>query len=121
FAAYLTPDELRALHRAVTAHVEVSRKAGRLPVSALAYTVLIEAGVTDRILHLPLPDDERQEALAELRAALDAFAELEEVWTRLRGEPPMLADVADRLDSLVSRAVDDAVPAPRSRDAVQVM
>jgi DNA helicase-2/ATP-dependent DNA helicase PcrA len=121
FAAYLTPDELRALHTAVTAYYEVARRARRLPVHALAHTVLLEAGVMDRILHLPLPDEERTEALDELRAALDAFAQLEEVWERLHGAPPLLADVAPRLDSLIARAVDDAEAAARSRDAVQVM
>jgi DNA helicase-2/ATP-dependent DNA helicase PcrA len=121
YAAYLTPDELRSLHAAITAYAEVRRKAGRLPARALAYDVLIEAGVMERVLHLPLPEAERQEALAELRSALGAFDQLDEVWMRLHGEPPMLADVAPRLDSLVSRAVDDAEPAARTRDAVQVL
>jgi DNA helicase II / ATP-dependent DNA helicase PcrA len=121
FAAYLTPDELRALHGAVTAYYELARRARRLPVHALAHTALLEAGVMDRILHLPVPDEERTEALDELRAALDAFAQLEEVWERLHGTPPLLADVAPRLDSLIARAVDDAEAAARSRDAVQVM
>ncbi|HXM53834.1 MAG TPA: ATP-dependent DNA helicase [Candidatus Dormibacteraeota bacterium] len=121
FAAYLTPDELQAIHRAITAFTAVSRKAGRLSIAALAYTVLMEAGVMERVLHLPLPDAERQEALAELRAALGAFEELEEVWRRLHDEPPLLADIASRLDSLIARAVDDAEPAAGGRDAVQVM
>ena len=121
FAEYLTPDELRALHTAVTAYYEVARRARRLPVHALAHTILLEAGVMERILHLPLPDEERAEALDELRAALDAFGELEEVWERLHGAPPLLADVAQRLDSLIAPAVDDAEAAARSRDAVQVM
>ena len=121
FAAYLTPDELRALHSAVTAYYEVARRARRLPVHALAHTVLLEAGVMERVLHLPLPDEERTEALDELRAALEAFAQLEEVWERLHDAAPLLADVAPRLDALISRAVDDAEAAARSRDAVQVM
>jgi superfamily I DNA/RNA helicase len=121
YAAYLEPDELRAIYRAVTAYTEVTRRARRLPVSALAYTVLMEAGVMERVLHLPLPEGERDEALRELRSALDAFAQLEEVWTRLHGEPPLLADVAPRLDSLIARAVDDAEAAAGGRDAVQVM
>ncbi|HSR23656.1 MAG TPA: ATP-dependent DNA helicase [Candidatus Eisenbacteria bacterium] len=121
FAAYLTPEELRAIHAAVTAFTGVARRARRLPLSALAYTVLVEAGVMERVLHLPLPEDEREEALGELRSALDAFAQLEEVWTRLHGGPPALADVAPRLDSLVARAVDDAEAVAGARDAVQVM
>jgi ATP-dependent exoDNAse (exonuclease V) beta subunit len=121
FAAYLTPEELEALHRAVTAYHDVARQARRLPVAALAYTVLMEAGVMERVLHLPLPEEERREALTELRAALDAFGQLEEVWKRLHGEPPLLADVATRLDALIARAVDDAEPAERAGDSVQVM
>ena len=121
FAAYLTPDELRSLHVAVTAFYQVARRARSLPIQALAHTVLLDAGVMDRVLHLPLPEAERSEALAKLRAALDAFTQLEEVWERLHGTPPLLGDVADRLDSLIARAVDDAEAAPRSGDAVQVL
>jgi DNA helicase II / ATP-dependent DNA helicase PcrA len=121
FAQYLTPEELQALHRAVTAYYEVARRARRLPVEALAYTILMEAGVMERVLHLPVPEAERAGALAELRAALGAFSQLQEVWVRLHGEPPLLADVAPRLESLIARAVDDADPAARSREAVQVM
>jgi DNA helicase II / ATP-dependent DNA helicase PcrA len=121
FAAYLSSDELRALHTAVAAYYEVARRARRLPVHALAHTILLEAGVMERILHLPLPDAERTEALDELRAALDAFAQLEEVWERLHGAPPLLGDIAPRLDSLIARAVDDAEASAGTRDAVQVM
>jgi DNA helicase-2/ATP-dependent DNA helicase PcrA len=121
FASYLASDELRSLHTAVSAYYEVARQARRLPVHALAHAILLEAGVMERILHLPLPDAERTEALDELRSALDAFAELEEVWERLHGTRPLLADVAPRLDVLISRAVDDAEASARTRDAVQVM
>jgi ATP-dependent exoDNAse (exonuclease V) beta subunit len=121
FAQYLTPDELAALHRAMSAYSEVRGRARRLPIAALAYSVLMEAGVMERVLALPLPEEEREELLSQLRAALEAFGQLEEVWTRLHGTPPLLADVGDRLDSLIARAVDDAQPAAGSRDAVQVM
>jgi DNA helicase-2/ATP-dependent DNA helicase PcrA len=121
YAEYLTDEELRALHRALTAFYEVARRARHLPVEALAHTVLREAGVMERILHLPLPEGERAEALTELRTALDAFSELREVWERLHGTPPLLADAAPRLEAMIARAVDDAEAADRSRDAVQVM
>ena len=121
FYEYLQRDDLRDLHRALTSFYEVSRLARRLPLAALAYTVLIEAGVMERILALPLPEAERQEAMADLRAALEGFTELEAVWERLHSSPPMLADVAPRLDTLLARAVDEAEPAPRTRDAVQIM
>jgi superfamily I DNA/RNA helicase len=121
FAQYLTEEELHALHRAVTVFYEASRRARRQPVLALAYSILIAAGVMERILDLPLPESERREALAKLRAALDAFAEMEEVWQRLHGTAPMLADVAPRLESLVARAVDDTLAAPGGPDSVQIM
>jgi superfamily I DNA/RNA helicase len=121
FAAYLSPDELRAIHGAIAAYMDVVRQARRLPLTALAYTVLLRAGVMERILHLPAPEAERSEMLAELRAALEAFGQLEEVWTRLHGAPPLLADVGARLDSLIARAVDDAEPAASARAGVQVM
>jgi len=88
FAQYLTAGELGALHEAVSAFYEVCRRARQLPLSALAYHVLIEAGVLGRILALPLAEAERDEVLAELRAALDGFRQLEEVWARLTGSPP---------------------------------
>jgi DNA helicase II / ATP-dependent DNA helicase PcrA len=121
FYEYLQPEELRDLHRAVTAFYALSRRAGRMPLAALAYTVLIETGVMERILALPLPEAERQEAMTDLRAALEAFTELEAVWERLHSSAPLLADVAPKLDALIARAVDEAEPAPRTRDAVQIM
>src|SRR5262249_29501867 len=121
FAEYLKADELRALHRAVSAYYSVVRKSRRLPLAALAYTILIEAGVMERVLTLPLTQQEREDSLARLRAALAAFDELAEVWKRLHGAPPMLADVAPRLEHLIARAIDDAEPAATQRDAVQVM
>ena len=121
FAEYLTSDELRALHAAVTAYHAVIRHARRLPLGALAYSILIDTGVMERVLTLPLTDEECHESLARLRAALDAFDELTEIWRRLHGVPPMLADVGPRLDGLIARAVDDAEPASAERDAVQVM
>jgi len=121
FAEYLTEDDLRALHKAVSAYYTVVRRSRRLPLAALAYTILIEAGVMERVLTLPLTLDEREECMARLRAALAAFDELAEVWKRLHGAPPMLADVAPRLEHLVARAIDDAQPAATQLDAVQVM
>jgi DNA helicase-2/ATP-dependent DNA helicase PcrA len=121
FAQFLSEAELQSLHRAVSAYYDAARRARRLPLAALAYTVLLEAGVMDRVLALPLPEAERTESLGKLRAALDALGQLEEAWTRLHGTRPLLSDVAPRLDSLVARAFDDADPADGGRDAVQVM
>lgn len=121
FAEYMTPEELGSVHRAVTAFYEVVRRSRRLPLVALAYTVLIETGVMQRLLSLPLGPHEMREGLAKLRTALEAFEQLEEVWTRLRGTPPLLADVAPTLESLIDRAIDDAEQAASEQDAVQIM
>lgn len=121
YAQLLTEDQLATIHGAVTAYHRVRRKAGTLPIQALAYAILIEAGVTERVLALPLSEADRVEALGELRVALEAIGELEAIWHRLHGAPPLLADLAGRLEGLVAQAVDDAEPAPRRRDAVQVM
>jgi DNA helicase-2/ATP-dependent DNA helicase PcrA len=121
FAERMTPGERDALHRAVTAFHAVARRARTLPLAALAYSVLIEAGVSERVLALPLPVEERTRLLADARVALQAVGALEEVWERLHGARPLLADVAPRLESLIARAVDDSEAAPPSSDAVQIL
>jgi ATP-dependent exoDNAse (exonuclease V) beta subunit len=75
----------------------------------------------ERVLALAVPETDREEALVELRAALEAFTQLEEVWRRLHGTQPLVADMAGRLDAYVARAVDDAEPAVRRKDAVQLL
>src|SRR5262249_52189873 len=121
FAGDLTAEGLRALHKAVSAYYSVVRQSRRLPLAALAYTLPIQAGVVERVL-TPAPTHPGAEGSpARLRAALAAFDELAEVWKRLHGAPPMLADVAPRLEHLIARAIDDAEPAATQRDAVQVM
>jgi ATP-dependent exoDNAse (exonuclease V) beta subunit len=121
FARYLTEQELAALHRAVATFYSVSRTAGRLPLAALAYSVLLDAGVMERTLQLPLEAAARRQILADLQIAMEAFGELETVWERLFGEPPMLADVGSRLESWIARAVDEAQPAPSSVEGVQLL
>src|SRR5205814_3419046 len=61
------------------------------------------------------------EGLADLRATLAGFAELEEVSERLDGVRPTLAELAPRLETLVARAVDEAEPATATTDAVQIL
>ncbi len=122
FLALIGDPELDALHAAMTAYHKLRLQAGRLPVSALAYAVLLETGVLGRLAGLEVDEGVREEALADLRATTDGLRELEEVTERLSGEKPTLADVGSRLESLVARAVDDAQPAsPRERNAVQIM
>jgi DNA helicase II / ATP-dependent DNA helicase PcrA len=120
-ASYLADAERERLHVAMTTFYGLRRRARSLPLHALAYAVLLEAGVTDRLLALPLAEDDRRRSAADLRAALGAFEDLEEVWRRLFDAPPLLADVVDRLDGWVTGALDESTPAAPERDAVQVM
>ncbi len=113
--------EVDALHAALSAYYRLRSRAGRLSLLGLAYSVLVEARVLERLLGLPVSEAERREALSDLRAALDAFAELEAVQERLTGEKPTLALAGGRLESLLARAVDDAQPAAATREAVQVL
>jgi superfamily I DNA/RNA helicase len=121
FARYLAPEELAALHGAVRTFYSIGHAARRLPLAALAYSVLIEAGVLERALRLPLEDAEQRRILGDLRIAVESFSELEAVWERLFGGPPRLADVATRLESWIARAVDEAQPAPSSVAGVQLL
>jgi ATP-dependent exoDNAse (exonuclease V) beta subunit len=121
FLYYMTPDELLALYGAVATFYARSREARRLPLAALAYSVLIEAGVMERILRLPLGETERRTQLADLKVAMDAFADLEAVWERLFGTAPLLADVDPHLESWIARAVDESQPAPSSGGGVQIL
>ena len=121
YVAYTSPEQLRGLHRALSAFHALRGLGGRLSLRALAYAVLVEAGVLQRLLDLGLPESERLEALTDLRAALDGFAELEEVAERLDGEPPRLGSLPGRLEALVARAVDESQPAGSTKDAVQIL
>jgi DNA helicase-2/ATP-dependent DNA helicase PcrA len=118
FVPYLRDHELTALHRAVAVFHRLGRRAPHLSVAALAYAVLLEAGVMERVL--ALAESQRQEALEHLRGALDAFMRIQEVWERLHGAPPRLAELP-QLDTWIVRAVEEAEPVRGSRDAVQVM
>ncbi len=122
-AGYLSDIELEALHRAVTTYYLGARKARHLPLRALAYWLLMEAGVMQRLLLAAGagPDVEPAASLAALNAALTALADLEGAWQRLHGRPPLLSDVAARLESLLARAVDDVEPAAPSRSGVQIL
>lgn len=121
FAEHLTEAERQALHCALSVLHRLAHRAAHLPLDALAYAVLVEAGVVERLLALPLEEAERQEALADLRASLEAVRELTEVWRRLQGSPPLLKEVGDRLERWLARAVDETEPAPEAADAVQLL
>ncbi len=117
----LRDDELSALHATAAAFYRLRGRARRLPIAALAYAVLLEGGTLRRLLEMELAEADRKEALADLSAALASFGDLEEVWKRLEGKPPLLDDVGGRLDALISRAVDENAPSPGTREAVQVL
>lgn len=121
YAQYLTDDERRAIHGAVTSFTRLRRRARGLSVQALAYAVLLEIGVLRRLVELPLSDEDGERARGDLRAAMGAIADLEAVWTRLHGEAPTLADVIDDLEGWLGLALDETDPAPAARDAVQIM
>lgn len=120
YAGPMSEAELDSIHRALTAFTGLRARASRLPLAALAYAVLMDAGVLERLLALELPEPDRREALEDLGAAVEAFRGLEEVQERLAGAPPLLAEV-ERLEALVARSLDDAQPAERRRDAVQIL
>jgi len=76
YLQFMAPEELASLHSALRAFHELRRRAERLSLRALAYAVLMEAGVLQRLLELAMPEAERMEGLADLRATLAGFAEL---------------------------------------------
>ena len=117
----LTEPELDALHGAMTARHRLLERATRLPIAALAYSALIEDGALGRLLELDLPQVERKEAMADLRAAIEGLKGIEDVFERLHGHKPLLADLQGSLDSLLAGAADDTEAAPAQADAVQVM
>ena len=121
FLAFLSPDELDALHRAMTVRERLLDRARNLPVAALAYAVLIEEGVMEKLLELQLPGEQRMEAIADLRSAVEGLEAIETVHERLHGAKPLLADLVGSLESLLAGAADDTQAADGRRDAVQVM
>jgi DNA helicase-2/ATP-dependent DNA helicase PcrA len=118
---YLTEAEHDALHGAMVARHRLLGRAARLPLAALAYSVLIEDGAMRRLLDLDLAADDRAEALADLRAAIEGLEAIEVVHERLHGTKPLLADISGSLDALLVGAADETEAAAGSRDSVQVM
>ena len=121
YMAFLTEEELVSLHGAMVARHRLLGRASKLSLAALAYSVLIEDGAMRRLLVLDLPEDQRAEAISDLRAAIEGLEAIEAVHQRLLGSRPMLSDVSGSLESLLAAAADDGEAAPGRRDAVQVM
>jgi DNA helicase II / ATP-dependent DNA helicase PcrA len=121
FMAFLSEEELNSLHAAMVARERLKRRASKLSLAALAYSVLIEDGAIRRLLDLELPDEQRDEAISDLRAATEGLEAIEAVHERLVGERPMLSDISGSLETLLAAAADDSEAATGRRDAVQVM
>jgi CRISPR/Cas system-associated exonuclease Cas4 (RecB family) len=121
YVAFLTDEELESLHSAMMARHQLMARAASLPLAALAYSVLIEDGAMRRLLELDLPADQRAEAIADLRAAIDGLEAIEAVHERLQGTKPLLGDISGSLEALLAGAADDSEAARGRRDAVQVM
>src|SRR4029077_4221848 len=96
----LTETELVSLHAAMVARHRLLGRVSRLPLASLAYSVLIEDGAMRRLLDL----DQRAEAIADLRAAMEELTRMEVVHERLHGAPPLLGDITGSLDTLLSRS-----------------
>jgi ATP-dependent DNA helicase UvrD/PcrA len=118
---FLTQDELDSLHRAMVARERLVRQAERLPVAALAYEALIEDRALERLLDVDLDEDARAEAMADLRAAIEGLEGVEDVFERLHGRKPLLADLPGPVAAVVAAAADDTEAAPAGRDAVQIL
>jgi DNA helicase II / ATP-dependent DNA helicase PcrA len=121
YLEYLSQEELDSLHAAMVARHRLLGRVGRMPLTSLAYSVLIEDGAMRRLLDLGLAPDQRAEAIADLRAAIEGLEAIETVHERLYGAPPLLSDIAGSLDALLSGAADDTEAADSKRDAVQVL
>jgi DNA helicase-2/ATP-dependent DNA helicase PcrA len=121
FMAFLDEAELNRLYAAMVTRHRLLGRASKLSLASLAYSVLIEDGGIRRLLDLELPEEQRVEAIADLRAAIDGLEAIEAVHARLHGSPPKLADISRSLETLLAAAADDGEAASGSRDSVQVM
>src|SRR5207249_4881955 len=107
FMAFLSEEELDALHGAMTARNRLLGLARKLPIASLAYSALIEHGALRRLLDLDLTVEQRTEAIAELRSAVEALQSIEDVHERLHGAKPLLSDITGFLETLLASAADD--------------
>ena len=121
YLEFLTEDEIANLRAAMEARDRMLRKAEHLPIAALAYEALIDEGAMGRLLQVDLDEDARIEAMTDLRAAIEGLEGVEEVFERLHGRKPLLADLPGPVGAMLAAAADDSEAAPASRDAVQIM
>ena len=121
YVEYMTDDEFDSLHSAMAARERLLRAAARLPIAALAYEALFEEGALGRLLDVDLAEDARVEAMTDLRAAIEGLEGIEDVFERLHGRKPLLADLTGPVGALFASAADDTEAAPAGREAVQIM
>ena len=127
YLEFLSEEELDSLHAAMVARHRLLGRVSRLPLTSLAYSILIEDGAMRRLLDLGLDPDQRAEAISDLRAAIGGLEAIQAVHERLHGAPPLLTDIVGSLDALLSGAADDTDAPAQSegsggnRDAVQVL
>jgi DNA helicase-2/ATP-dependent DNA helicase PcrA len=121
YVEHLSQEELDSLYAAMVARHHLLGRVSRLPLASLAYSVLIEDGAMRRLLDLDLAADQRAEAIADLRAAIEGLKAIETVHERLHGTPPLLGDITSSLDALLTGAADDTQAADSRGDAVQVL
>ncbi|MEA2629175.1 MAG: ATP-dependent helicase UvrD/PcrA [Chloroflexota bacterium] len=122
YLEHMSEPELDNLHAAMVARHRLLGRVGRLPLASLAYSILIEDGAMRRLLDLGLAPDLREEAIADLRAAMQGLEAIESVHERLHGAKPLLGDIIGSLDALLTGAADDTEAADsRSEGAVQVL
>ena len=121
FMQFMSDEDLGSLHGAMVARQRLLARTATLPLASLAYSVLIEDGAMRQLLDLELPAEQRAEAIADLRAAIEGLEAIEVVHERLHGAKPLLSDITGSLEGLLAAAADDTEAASGSRDAVQVM
>ena len=121
YAEFMSEAEFDSVYAAMAARGRLVKAAERLPIAALAYEALIKDGALDRLLEVDLTEEARVEAMADLRAAIAGLEGVEEVFERLHGRKPLLADLPGPIGALLAAAADDTEAAPASRDAVQIM
>ena len=119
YLEFLSPEELDSLHAAMVARHRLIGRVSKLPLTSLAYSILIEDGAMRRLLDLGLAPDQRAEAIGDLRAAMGGLEAIQTVHERLNGAPPLLTDITGSLDALLSGAADDT-EAPAQESAVEM-
>ncbi|MDQ6877621.1 MAG: ATP-dependent helicase [Candidatus Dormibacteraeota bacterium] len=121
YLEHLSEEELDRLHAAMVARHRLLGRVPRMTLASLAYSVLIEDGAMRRLLDLDLGADQRMEAIADLRAAIQGLEAIETVHERLHGARPLLGDIPGSLEALITGAADDTEAADSRIDAVQVL